>query len=78
MRPLIPSPRQNTCSKHDDNKFKSPYAEVSSQGPTITDRRLFFIEETASTAMIPAANTINVKPRLGDQDKKPELWQLSA
>ena len=30
---------------HDDGKFKSPYAELSSQGPTITDRRLFFVEE---------------------------------
>ena len=54
---------------HDDGKFKSPYAELSSQGPTITDRRLFFVEETTSTAMLPAANTTNVRPRLGDQDK---------
>ena len=54
---------------HDDGKHKSPYAELSSQGPTITDRRLFFVEETASTAMLPAANTTNVSPRLGDQDK---------
>ena len=54
---------------HDDGKFKSPYAELSSQGPTIVDRRLFFVEETASTAMIQAANTTNVKPRLGGQDK---------
>ena len=53
----------------DDGKFKSPYGELSSQGPTITDRRLFFVEEIASTAMIAAANTTNVKPRLGDQDK---------
>ena len=40
---------------HDDGKFKSPYAELSSQGPTITDRRLFFVEETPSTAMIPGS-----------------------
>ena len=62
---------------HDDGKFKSPYAELSSQGPTITDRRLFFVEETASTAMIPAANTTNVKPRLGDQDKIKYEGQLN-
>ena len=54
---------------HDDGKYKSPYADLSSQGPTITDRRLFFVEETASTARIPAANATNIKPRLGDQDK---------
>ena len=62
---------------HDNNKFKSPYADLSSQGPTITDRRLFFVEETASTAMIPAANTTNVKPRLGDQDKITYEGQLN-
>ena len=62
---------------HDDGKFKSPYAELSSQGPTITDRRLFFVEETPSTAMIPAANTTNVKPRLGDQDKIKYEGQLN-
>ena len=54
---------------HDDGNHKSPYAELSSQGPTIVDRRLFFVEETASTALLSAANTTNVKPRLGDQDK---------
>ena len=62
---------------HDDGKFKSPYAELSSQGPTITDRRLFFVEETASTAMLPAANTTNVRPRLGDQDKITYEGQLT-
>ena len=62
---------------HDDGKFKSPYAKLSSQGPTITDRRLFFVEETASTAMIPAANTTNIKPRLGDQDKITYEGQLN-
>ena len=61
---------------HDDGRYKSPYANLSGQGPTITDRRLFFVEETASTAMIPAANTTNVKPRLGDQDKMTYEGQL--
>ena len=62
---------------HDDGKHKSPYADLSSQGPTITDRRLFFVEETASTAMIPAANTTSVKPRMGDQDKITYEGQLN-
>ena len=62
---------------HDDGKHRSPYAELSSQGPTILDRRLFFVEETASTAMLPAANTTNVKPRLGDQDKITYEGQLN-
>ena len=54
---------------HDDGKFKSPYAELSSQGPTITDRRLFFVETVPHTAMIPAANTTNVRARQGSQDR---------
>ncbi len=69
--------RKSEPLHHDDGKFKSPYAELSRQGPTITDRRLFFVEETASTAMIPAANTTNVKPRLGDLDKITYEGQLT-
>ena len=53
---------------HDDGKYKSPYGELSSQGPTITDRRLFFVERVPHTAALPTANTTNVKPRLGAQD----------
>ena len=54
---------------HDDGKFKSPYAALSSQGPTIYGRRLFFVETVPHAAMLPAANTTNVKPRLGSLDK---------
>ena len=61
--------RTSEALHHDDGKFKSPYAELSSQGPTIVDRRLFFVETVPHTAMLPAANTTNVKPRLGSQDK---------
>ena len=61
--------RKSEALHHDDGKFKSPYAELSSQGPTIVDRRLFFVETVPHTAMLPAANTTNVKPRLGIQDK---------
>ena len=53
---------------HDDGDFKSPYAAASSQGPTIVDRRLFFVEKVPHTGMLPAANTTNVKPRQGNQD----------
>ena len=48
--------RKSEALHHDDGKFKSPYAELSSQGPTITDRRLFFVEAVPHTAMLPAAN----------------------
>ena len=62
---------------HDDGKFKSPYAELSSQGPTIVDRRLFFVETVPHTAMMPAANTTNVRPRLGSQDNIKYEGQLN-
>ena len=61
--------RKSEALHHDDGKFKSPYAELSSQGPTIVDRRLFFVETVPHTAMLPAANTTNVQPRLSKQDK---------
>ena len=54
---------------HDDGNHKSPYAELSSQGPTIVDRRLFFIETVPSTASIPASDRTNVHPRISSQDK---------
>ena len=69
--------RKSEALHHDDGKFKSPYAELSSQGPTIVDRRLFFVEEVPHTAMLPAANTTNVKPRLGSQDKMKYEGQLN-
>ena len=69
--------RKSEALHHDDGKFKSPYAELSNQGPTIVDRRLFFVEEIPSTAAIPAANTTNVRPRTGDQDKITYEGQLN-
>ena len=54
---------------HDDGKFRSPYAKLSSNGATIQDRRLFFVETLPHTATIPAANTSNIRARLGNQDK---------
>ena len=69
--------RKSEPLHHDDGKFKSPYAELSSQGPTIVDRRLFFIETIPQTALIPAANTTNVRPRVTTQDKIKYEGQLN-
>ena len=69
--------RKSEALHHDDGKFKSPYAKLSSQGPTITDRKLFFVETVPHTAMLPAANTTNVKPRIGNQDKMNYEGQLN-
>ena len=69
--------RKSEALRHDDGKFKSPYAELSSQGPTIVDRRLFFVETVPHTAMLPAANTTSVRPRLTTQDKIKYEGQLN-
>ena len=50
---------------------ESPYAPLSRQGATIVPRRLFFIEETENTAIVRAAPTVTVNPRLGGLDKAP-------
>ena len=68
--------RKSEALHHDDGKYKSPYAELSSNGATIQDRRLFFIEAVSHTAMLPTANTTNVRPRLGNQDKVTYEGQL--
>ena len=69
--------RKTEALHHDDGKYKSPYAELSSQGPTIVDRRLFFVETVPHTAMLPTANTTNVQPRLSSQDKMNYEGQLN-
>ena len=71
--------RKSEALHHDDGTFKSPYAELSSQGPTIVDRRLFFIETVPHTAMLPAANTTSVRPRLTIiPDSEEHLFALSG
>ncbi len=73
--------RRSEALHHDDGNFKSPYAELSNQGPTIYDRRLFFVETVPHTAMLPTANTTNVRPRLSSQDKityRDQLHQLEG
>ena len=69
--------RNSEALRHDDGKFKSPYAELSNQGPTIVDRRLFFVETVPHTAMLPAANITNIRPRLGSQDNMLYEGQLN-
>ena len=69
--------KKSEALHHDDGKYKSPYADLSSNGATIQDRRLFFVETVPHAAMLPAANTTNVRPRLGNQDKVTYEGQLS-
>ena len=49
----------------------SPYAKYSRQGASIVPRCLFFVNETANTAIVQAGQTITVNPRRGGQDKAP-------
>ena len=49
----------------------SPYAGHSTQGATIVPRRFFFVEEVESTAVVRAAPTVTVNPRMSTQDKEP-------
>ena len=49
--------RKSEALHHDDGKYKSPYADLSSNGATIQDRRLFFIHKVDHTVMFPVANT---------------------
>ena len=49
----------------------SPYGGHSTQGASIVPRRFFFVEEVESTAVVRAAPTVTVNPRLSTQDKEP-------
>ena len=49
----------------------SPYAGHSRQGASIRPRRLFFVEEMESPAIVQAGQTVMVNPRRGGQDKVP-------
>ena len=73
--------RKSETLHHDDGKFKSPYAELTRTGARIGDRQLFFVETLPHTASIPTANTTNVRPKLGSQDKvnyEGQLHQLEG
>ena len=69
--------RESEVLHHDNGQYKSPYAELSNNGATIYDRRLLFVETVPHTAMLPAANTTNVRPRLTKQDKIKYEGQLN-
>ena len=69
--------RKTEALHHDDGKFKSPYEKLSRRGADIIDRRLFFVETVPHTAMLPAANTTNVRPRQGNKDNIKYEGQLS-
>ena len=49
----------------------SPYAGYSRQGATIVPRCLHFVNETESTVIVRAGQTVTVNPRRGTQDKRP-------
>ena len=55
---------------HDDGEFHSPYAGWSMQGPTIVDRRLFFVTVERNTGLLALPDTYVTWPRIGSQDKK--------
>ena len=49
----------------------SPYAALSFNGATIYPRALFLVTETTNTAIVQAAQTVTVNPRMGSYDKAP-------
>ena len=49
----------------------APYGALSRNGATVFPRVLFFVNETANTAIVQAAPTVTVNPRRGAQDKPP-------
>ncbi len=55
---------------HDDGQYHSPYADIAAQGPTIVDRRLFFVSITPNPVQTALPGTWMTRPRLGTQDKK--------
>ena len=55
---------------HDDGEFHSPYADLAMQGPTIVDRRLFFVSTAPNRVLMALPNTVLTYPRETQQDKK--------
>ena len=55
---------------HDDGRFHSPYADIAIQGPTIVDRRLFFVTTEPNQTKIAAPSTFITYPRTSGLDKK--------
>ena len=55
---------------HDDGTFRSPYAAHSNQGPTIVDRRLFFVTVHPLESQFALPNIRRTFPAVGSLDKK--------
>ena len=55
---------------HDDGTFRSPYEPFANQGPTITDRRLFFVTARPNEGRFALPDTFVTYPRTGSLDKK--------
>ena len=62
--------RRSETLHHDDGKFHSPYASIATEGPSIRDRRLFFVSVEPNMTFMAAPNTFKTYPRKGSQDKK--------
>ena len=55
---------------HNDGTFRSPYEPFANQGPTITDRRLFFVTTRPNEGRFALPDTFITYPRTGSLDKK--------
>ena len=62
--------RRFTDLIHDDGTFRSPYEPFANQGPTITDRRLFFVTAHPNEGRFALPDTFVTYPRTGSLDKK--------
>ncbi len=62
--------RQSETLHHDDGQFHSPYADIAIQGPTIVDRRLFFVSAEPNKTFMATPNTFTTYPRKSSYDKK--------
>ena len=62
--------RKTETLHHDDGEFHSPYADFARQGPSIRDRRLFFVTAEPNQTFMAAPNTFETYPRRANQDKK--------
>ena len=55
---------------HDSGAFHSPYADRASEGPSIRDRRLFFVSVSPNENRFAPPDTYVTHPRIGAFDKK--------
>ena len=62
--------RRLTSLIHDDGTFGSPYEHLANQGPTIYDRRLFFVTAHLNEGRFALPDTFITHPRTGSLDKK--------